>query len=76
MRSDGVWTITLDGEAKDTYQRLLHELRTYVVEVSTPDGETFDAILVDASSYRPVDDEGNRLADVRRVFRPTSVHVY
>jgi hypothetical protein len=78
MRStDALWTITLDGEADDTFERLLGELKGYVVEFHDEGGETLDGIVIDAHLLQPTDEDGNPAGLPRRLEKPpVRVHVY
>ncbi len=73
---DAVWTITLDGEADQTFERLLSELTGYIVEVETLGGSSFEAQLLDAHTFQPVDDEGAPSGPEQRVGRIAGIHVY
>ncbi|MGH2747789.1 MAG: hypothetical protein ACRDKB_07680 [Actinomycetota bacterium] len=73
---EAVWSITLVGEADQTFERLLNELSSYVVEVERMDGQKFDAVLVDAHNFQPVDEDGNPVGKPQEIGRVQSVHVY
>ncbi len=73
---NAVWSITLVGEADQTFERLLHELSGYVVEVERMDGRRFDAVLIDAHTFQPVDEDGNPVEKRQEIGRLQSVHVY
>lgn len=77
MRRDAdVWTLTLNGEADQTFERLLEELSGYIVEVKPLVGPSFDARLIDAHTFQRVDEEGLPLDDERSLGRVASIHVY
>jgi hypothetical protein len=73
---EAVWSITLVGEADQTFERLLHELSGYVVKVNRMNGQEFDAMLIDAHTFQPVDEHGNQVGIPQQVGRLQSVHVY
>lgn len=75
-RSDCVWTITLDGEADKTFERLVGELSGYVVEVEPLGAPSFDARLVNAHTFQPVDEDGVPLGTERHLGRIAGIHVY
>jgi IS1 family transposase len=73
---DAAWKITLFGEADQTFERLLSELSGYVVEVERTDGRRLDAVLIDAHTFQPVDEDGNPIEKPTEIRRVQSVHVY
>lgn len=73
---EAIWTITLNGEADKTFERLLGELSDYVVEVEPLGEPVFDALLVDAHNFQPVDAEGNPYGAQRHLERIAGIHVY
>lgn len=73
---NAVWSITLVGEADQTFERLLNELSGYVVQAKGIEGTTFDAVLIDAHNFQPVDEDGNPIERPMEIGRLQSVHVY
>lgn len=73
---NGVWTLTLDGEADETFERLLGELSGYVVEVETLEGASFDAMLLDAHTFQRTDEDGNPIGESQNLGRIAGIHVY
>lgn len=51
--------IEFSPEAGDTLDRLLDELRGYVVKVTLSDGREFDAVLKDSHAFTPANDNGD-----------------
>lgn len=70
------WAITFAGEADDTFERLLDELRELNVRVTLDSGEEFDARLIDSHTFQRLNDDGDPIG---RPFHPEGVervHVY
>lgn len=74
------WAITFDGEADDTFDRLLDSLRGYIVRVKLEqDDGTFiekDVELAGAFDYYDVDEDHQPIGEEKALDGLVSVHVY